>query len=90
MITRLADARGHTFEYRLIIAGGASLRRHWNAGEALRAIQQGKYMHVVLQERSTFPIKCANRMHESVRLFDEAIKSACAQSVFYVTRVRQH
>jgi len=49
---------------------------HWNAGEALKAIKGGGYDCVVLQEQSTLPIKNAKRMHENVRLFDEAIKAA--------------
>ena len=75
LIAQLAAARGRSFEHRLISAGGASLRRHWNAGEALKAIASGRYDAVVLQEQSTLPVKSAKRMHESVRLFDAAIKA---------------
>ena len=32
LITDLAAARGRSLEHRLISAGGASLRNHWNAG----------------------------------------------------------
>jgi hypothetical protein len=59
LIARLAAARGKPLEHRLISAGGASLRTHWNAGEALKAIQGGRYDHVVLQEQSTLPVKNA-------------------------------
>src|SRR5437588_10006169 len=90
LITRMAATRGKKIEHRLISAGGASLRRHWNAGEALKAIEEGKYDYVVLQEQSTLPIKNAKRMHESVRLFDQAIKAAGAKTVLYMTWSRQH
>jgi hypothetical protein len=90
LIAKLAAARGKTLEHRLISAGGASLRTHWNAGEALKAIQSGQYDHVVLQEQSTLPVKNAKRMHENVRLFDEAIKAAGARTVLYMTWARQH
>src|SRR6516165_8318816 len=89
LIARLAAARGKNLEHRLISAGGASLRTHWNAGEALKAIQGGQYDHVVLQEQSTLPVKNAKRMHENVRLFDEAIKAAGAKSVLYMTWARR-
>jgi hypothetical protein len=56
----------------------------------LKVIQDGHYDFVVLQEQSTLPIKNANRMHEIVRLFDEAIKAAGAKTVFYMTWARQH
>src|SRR5215468_6402116 len=69
LIGQLAAARGKRLQHRLISAGGASLRTHWNAGEALKAIQDGQYDHVVLQEQSTLPVKNAKRMHENVRLF---------------------
>jgi hypothetical protein len=73
LIARLAEARGKGLEHRLISAGGASLRTHWNAGKARQAIREGQYDCVVLQEQSTLPVKNATRMHENVRLFDEAI-----------------
>src|SRR5262245_41628458 len=77
-------------QHRLISAGGASLRQHWNAGEALKAIQEGQYDCVVLQEQSTLPVKNAKRMHENVRLFDEAIKAAGTKTVLYMTWARQN
>jgi len=89
LTARLAEARGKNLVHRLISAGGASLRTHWNAGEALKAIQGGQYDHVVLQEQSTLPVKNAKRMHENVRLFDEAIKAAGAKSVLYMTWARR-
>src|SRR5437870_4131192 len=89
-IAQLAHARGHHLEHRLISAGGASLRTHWNAGEALKAIKGGKYDCVVLQEQSTLPIKNATRMHENVRLFDEAIKDAGAKTILYMTWARRN
>jgi hypothetical protein len=90
LVARLAEARGRRLEHRLISSGGASLRTHWNAGEALQAIRGGQYDHVVLQEQSTLPVKSAKRMHENVRLFDEAIKAAGAETVLYMTWARRH
>src|SRR5204863_10116247 len=90
LITQLAAAKGKSIEHRLICAGGATLRTHWNAGEAGKAIAGGGYDAVVLQEQSTLPIKNAKRMHENVRLFDEAIKAAGAKMILYMTWARQH
>jgi hypothetical protein len=89
LIAELAAARGKIVEHRLISAGGASLRTHWNAGAALEAIQSDRYVYVVLQEQSTLPVKNARRMHENVRLFDEAIKAAGAKTALYMTWARQ-
>lgn len=88
LIAQLAAAHGKAIEHRRISSGGASLRRHWNAGEALNAIQTGHFDHVVLQEQSTLPIKNSKRMHESVRLFDTAIRAARSKTVLYMTWAR--
>jgi hypothetical protein len=90
LIAKLAAARDKTLGHRLISAGGASLRTHWNAGEALKTIQSGEYDHAVLQEQSTLPVKNVKRMHENVRLFDHAIKAAGAKTVLYMTWARQN
>ena len=90
LIARLALMRGKVLEQRLISAGGASLRRHWNAGEAQKAINDGGFDFVVLQEQCTLPIKNPKRMHESIRLFDHAIKDAGGKTVLYMTWARQH
>jgi hypothetical protein len=90
LVAVLADARGKRLEHRLISAGGASLRQHWNAGEAREAIQDGRYDHVVLQEQSTLPVKNAKRMHENVRLLDEAIRASGARTVLYMTWARRN
>lgn len=90
LIAQLAASRGKSIEHCLISAGGASLRRHWNAGAARKAITSGDYDYVVLQEQSTLPVKNAARMHESVRLFDEEIKKTGAKTVLYMTWARRH
>jgi hypothetical protein len=90
LIANLAAIRGKRLHHRLISAGGASLRTHWNAGEALKAIKDGRYDAVVLQEQSTLPVKNATRMLENVRLFDGAIKAAGAKTVLYMTWARRH
>jgi hypothetical protein len=90
LIAQLAATRGKTMQLHLISAGGASLRSHWNAGEAPKAIEDGHYDYVVLQEQSTLPVKNAKRMHENVRLFDDAIKMAGAKTILYMTWARQH
>jgi hypothetical protein len=90
LITRLAATRGIQIEHRLISAGGASLRTHWNAGVAPEVIRDGRYDYVALQEQSTLPVKNAKRMHENVRLFDEVIRAAGAKTLLYMTWARQN
>jgi hypothetical protein len=90
LIAQMAEARGKQLKHLLISAGGASLRMHWNKGDAQKAIQQTRYDYVVLQEQSTLPIKNPLRMHENIRLFDQAIKSSGAKTVLYLTWARQN
>ncbi len=90
LIARLAAARGRKLEHQLINRGGASLRMHWNKGEAQQTLAAGDFDYVVLQEQSTLGVKNAARMHENIRLFDKAIKDAGAQTVLYLTWAREH
>jgi hypothetical protein len=90
LVAGLADAAGLRLEHRLISAGGASLRMHWNKGQAPAVIRGGGCDYVVLQEQSTLPVKNAARMHENVRLFDQAIKAAGARTALYLTWARKH
>lgn len=90
MIAALARARGEQLQHQLISAGGASLRAHWNRGEAPAAIAQGRHDWVVLQEQSTLPVKNARRMHENVRLFAPLIAESGARTALYVTWARRN
>jgi hypothetical protein len=90
LLAEMAAAQDLCVKHELISVGGASLRTHWNAGRAAKAIAKGEYDYVVLQEQSTLPVKNANRMAENVRLFDESIKRAGSKTVLYMTWARQH
>ncbi len=90
LLSQMAAARKVKFEHELISLGGASLRRHWNAGVAAKAIESGGYNYVVLQEQSTLPVKNASRMAENVRLFDELIQWAGSRTVLFMTWARRH
>ena len=89
MVAGLAAAAGGRLDHRLISVGGASLRTHWNKGEAAAAIRDGRHDYVVLQEQSTLPVKNAARMHENVRLFDGVIRAAGAKTALYLTWARR-
>jgi hypothetical protein len=73
-----------------IVAGGASLRRHWNAGKAQEAIRRTDWHYVVLQEQSTLPVKNTQRYHDNVRLFAAEIAAHGARLALYLTWARQH
>ena len=89
LLSAIAKAgKGIIIESKVISAGGASLRRHWNAGAA-NTITSAKWDYVVLQEQSTLPIKNSNRFHENVREFVPAMKESGAKMVLFMTWARR-
>ena len=76
-------------ESKVIAAGGASLRRHWNAGAA-DTISDETWDYVVFQEQSTLPIKNGKRFHENVREFVPVMKESGATMVLFMTWARKH
>ena len=75
----------HSLRSATIYAGGASLRRHWNAGLAQRSLASQPWDRVVLQEQSTLPLKSPQRYHENVRLFAPEIAANGATPLLYLT-----
>jgi hypothetical protein len=90
LVAHMADAAGAHLDHELLSIGGASLRTHWNKGEATKRIASGKFDYVVLQEQSTLPIKNPLRMRENVLLFDAAIRKAKSKTALYMTWARAH
>jgi hypothetical protein len=76
-------------ETEMVTVGGASLKSHWEDGEALAAIKRGKWDYVVLQEQSALPVNNPKLMHAYARLFDAEIKKAGARTIFYLTWARE-
>lgn len=92
LLSDLAAAAEHPrrVEFELIFGGGASLKRHWNAGIAQEKLARLSWNYVVLQEQSTLPLKNAARYHQSVRLFAPEIARSGAKTALYLTWARQH
>ena len=90
LLSAIAEAGAcATIESRVIAAGGASLRRHWNAG-ASDTISDGKWDYVLFQEQSRLPIKNGKRFHENVREFVPVMKESGATMVLFMTWARKH
>ena len=76
-------------DFEMIVAGGASLKRHWNAGRVQAALKSKHWDYVVLQEQSTLPLKNPQRYHDNVRLFAPLVTEHGARVVLYLTWSRQ-
>jgi len=88
IVRQLAGGRSITIEHELISAGGASLRRHLNAGTTDK-IRGAAWDFVVLQEQSTLPVKDRKRFHENVREYVTAAAGAGAKLALYMTWARK-
>jgi hypothetical protein len=67
--------------------GGATLKQHWDRGNALRAIRERKWDFVVLQAQSTEMIDQPEQTKKYARFFDREIDRAGAKTVIFGTWV---
>ncbi len=102
MLEQLAWSSGvpQKLETRLVVFGGATLRSHWHRGQALKAIREGVWDYVVLQEQSALgAVYMVNgtrwitpdprSFHEYARLFDGEVKRVGARTIFFLTWARK-
>ena len=82
-------------EVKLISQGGMTLKRHWEECKAVKAIKSNNWDYVILQEQSKlgmgliidndFYFGQTDYFYEYARKFDTEIKSAGAQTAFFMT-----
>lgn len=98
VLARLANSRQPgSVETEMVVIGGATLKDLWEKGDALKAIRQGHWTYVVLQEQSTLGqvpgglagINDPATFYEYARRFDAEIRKAGAKTAFYMTWARQ-
>ena len=89
LVEQMVAAGNGTLEWEMVSAGGASLQRHLNRGEAAQLLEQSNWDWVSLQEQSTLPVKNPVRTAENIRAFDELIREAGAKTTLYMTWARQ-
>jgi hypothetical protein len=76
MVSALAEASGDRFEWEAVLAGGRSLEDHWNEGAARRAIEEGGFDVVVLQQGpSALPESRTNLLVYAARFAAEIRKA---------------
>jgi len=75
-------------ETQAVTFGGATLQAHWESEEAHKALSNGVWDYVVLQEQSTLPIHDPAKMYQYVRLFNERIENCGARTMLYLTWAR--
>jgi hypothetical protein len=68
-----------------ITMAGATLKRHWEKGEALKSIREGGWDCVVLQGQSLEAVADQEGFFAHVRLFDAEIRKGGAKTLLYMT-----
>jgi hypothetical protein len=85
VVVRLAMADGQPQPLtRMVTVGGFSLEDHWNTGDAQRAIADGQWTHVVLQQGPSALPESRRLLVEYARRFGEVIAKAGARPAMYM------
>ena len=90
MLQQMALAgKQRPLEYRMIAPGGYTLEQHWNNEATRKAIAEGKWDYVVLQEQSLRPLMDAKGMFAYARRLDQEVRKSGAKTIFYMTWSRK-
>ncbi len=94
-----SEGSGPQIVTEMVVAGGATLKQHFEGSRAVRTIREGNWDYVVLQEQSTLgrskyingrpTINQPDTFHEFVRLLHEEIKRSGGKTVLMLTWARQ-
>jgi hypothetical protein len=84
VVEALARASGDRLECRAVTFDGYSLEDHWNRGDARRAIAQGGWTTVVLQQGPSALPESQRLLREYVKRFDGEIRGSGARTALYM------
>lgn len=90
MLTGLMAVKGIRLETRRVTPGGCTLEKHWNGDEARKAIAEGPWDYVVIQEQSQMPAFHPAVTLKYAALIADMAREAGAQPVFYLTWARKN
>jgi Surface adhesin CshA repetitive domain len=84
-VKQLASTETRKLETRMVAFDGWTLEAHWNSpnSAALKAIREGGWNYVVLQELSSRPVLENTKFVASVKNFNTEIKKIGARTVLY-------
>jgi hypothetical protein len=84
LVARLAAAAGQPFQHRTVAFDGYSLEDHWNRGDARRAIAEGGWSIVVLQQGPSALPESRALLRDYVRRFDGDARRIGARTALYM------
>lgn len=89
MMMAMFATRGIKLETRSVTPGGCTLEKHWNGAEARKAIADGPWDYVVIQEQSQMPAVNPPMTLKYAALLADAVRQANSTPVFYLTWARK-
>jgi hypothetical protein len=89
MMIGMMATKGIKLETRSVIPGGCTLEKHWKGEEARKAIGDGPWDYVVIQEQSQMPAVNPAGTLKYAALLADAVRQANSQPVFYLTWARK-
>ena len=84
LVNQLATASHLEFHYRTVAFDGYSLEDHWNRGEAQRAIADGGWSCVVLQQGPSALPESRVSLREYTKRFDREARRVGARTALYM------
>ena len=84
LVARLAAAAGQPFQHRTVAFDGYSLEDHWHRGDARRAIAEGGWSIVVLQQGPSALPESRTLLRDYARRFDGEARRIGARTALYM------
>lgn len=85
LLTAMMATRGIDLETKKITPGGCTLKKHWEDGKAVKAINEGGWDYVVIQEQSQMPLFHPPVTLKYAALLSSAAAEVGAEPVFFMT-----
>ncbi len=89
MLIGMMATKGVKLETRSVTPGGCTLEKHWNGPDARKAIADGPWDYVVIQEQSQLPAFNPPQTLKYAALLAQAVLEAGSKPVFYLTWTRK-
>jgi len=90
MLKGMMAVKAIDLETRQVTPGGCTLARHWKGDAARKAISEGSWDYVVIQEQSQMPAFNPPVTLKYAALLADMARKVGAEPVFYLTWARKH
>jgi len=85
LLKEMAKTKGHELEYEQQTPGGKNFQAHWEAGEAVKKMQEGDFDIVVFQNQSFEPVGDPDNMLKFGKLLAAEADKLGVRKIYYLT-----